>query len=115
MIRIFAAIAVLVFATQAEADGFATVTSNNGVLVSSGSCCVTTWSNVSGMTCVASSCGSEPVCDGNSKTPAESLNCKLDYWRKQRADAEKRKESAQSDIDKATERVNAFLDAKRNR
>lgn len=115
MIRVFAAIAVLVFATQAEADGFATIPSNNGVLISSGSCCVNTGSNIIEMSCSPSSCGSGPICDGNSKTPAESLNCKLDYWRKQRADAEKRKESAQSDIDKATERVNAFLDAKRNR
>lgn len=91
--------AVVALPALAHAD-CCIVGSNNSITTCWGSCMTTL---------------SSPDCDSNSKTPSESLDCKLDYWRKQLEDAQHRRDLADKDITKAQERIGAFTDAKRQK
>lgn len=52
-----------------------------------------------------------PTCDSNDKTPDETVQCKLDYWRKEVTRRTKARDDAQSALDKANDRVRAFEQA----
>ena len=83
--------------------------------------------NCLGTTVITSSCGqyiqcgpgyaypSADVCDSRDKTPAEAIDCKIDYWQGQVKDAQDRLTAAQNAVDHAKERVQAFTDAKRSK
>ena len=62
------------------------------------------------LSCSGYICGydPEPSCDTKDKTPAEAVQCKLDYWRKEVTRRTKAREDAQSELDKAADRVHAF-------
>ena len=67
------------------------------------------------VTCATGVCYRDvvPVCESNSKTPAETVECKLDYWKKEVERLQKDKANIEEQITKAQERVQAFTDAKR--
>lgn len=73
------------------------------------SCCITTLNNCTSCgTFILSGSGDSANCAGNDKTAKETSQCKLDYWRKEVTRRQKARDEAQSDLDKALDRIKAF-------
>jgi hypothetical protein len=88
MQRVLIALSICGFVSQAEAQPCSNC---GGALVTSGSISIES-SN----------------CDTNEKTPHETLQCKLDYWKKVAVDRQKDIDKATDSLRKAQERVDAF-------
>jgi phage protein U len=65
-------------------------------------------SNCGGMFVINSISRESSNCDANEKTPHETLQCKLDYWKKAVVDRQKDVDKATDSLRKAQERVDAF-------
>lgn len=102
------ALALVCLATPASAQS-----GSSGIAFFTGGSSSIACSDGNGGWWLCSSGSSDARCDTNDKTPRESLDCKLAYWKRKLSEASERKAKAEKDIEAANERIGAFTNAQR--
>lgn len=81
--------------------------------INSVACCSTWYCTNSTGPCGGPIAVTSLSCDSNEKTPAESVDCKITYWKDELAKLTKARDELNDKIAKAQERMQAFGDVKR--